>query len=272
MSAIHFLGPPGDFQIMMFGPPRVGKSTLINALVGKKVAATSGRISACTGEVGHYAVEVRSADALDRKVVTFWDTPGFEDWDYATFSRVVGERLAAPAHLVCAFICFAPGSFARVERIGGFCERLVSSGIYVALVQTNMYSGSLDQQEASFAEMLGVARGTLGDSVEECDSCHRFAGGMCARVNAAPFSHRLPNWEVETLPPENMELLIRGVCLGLKDESLIGWFLAILQNRSFFEKARIFLADNASSFAKAFSAFARLGGSLISDFLSSIGR
>jgi hypothetical protein len=165
--------------------------------------------------------------------------------------------------VICAFLCSAPGSFAKVERPKEFCAFLAQSEVYVVLVQTNMYSGSAEQQDQSFAELLEVARSTLGGAVSAIPrQMSRFAKGMCVCVNSVPFRRRGPGGRIESYPPANMDLLIKGLCLGLKDERLVGWF---------FEEAGDWLRDNVSNFANSLAQFACWGGDIAASFLSSIG-
>jgi ribosome biogenesis GTPase A len=56
-----------EFEILVFGPARVGKSTLIQQVSGDETIVTSARLNACTST---------SAKYVDKYSIQWWDTPG----------------------------------------------------------------------------------------------------------------------------------------------------------------------------------------------------
>jgi ribosome biogenesis GTPase A len=56
-----------EFEILVFGPARVGKSTLIQQISGDETIITSAHLNACTST---------SAKYVDKYSIQWWDTPG----------------------------------------------------------------------------------------------------------------------------------------------------------------------------------------------------
>ena len=57
-----------EFNIVIIGSPRVGKSQLINALCGKALAETSPSMNSCTVDVRKYVLEPRRKQKIDPPV------------------------------------------------------------------------------------------------------------------------------------------------------------------------------------------------------------
>jgi ribosome biogenesis GTPase A len=56
-----------EFEILVFGPARVGKSTLIKQVSGDETIITSAKLNACTSVSEKY---------IDKYNIHWWDTPG----------------------------------------------------------------------------------------------------------------------------------------------------------------------------------------------------
>lgn len=56
-----------EFEILVFGPARVGKSTLIKQVSGDESIVTSAHMNACTAISEKY---------VDKYQIQWWDTPG----------------------------------------------------------------------------------------------------------------------------------------------------------------------------------------------------
>jgi ribosome biogenesis GTPase A len=56
-----------EFEILVFGPPRSGKSTLIKEISGDETIETSAGMNACTSKPQEY---------VDKYGIHWWDTPG----------------------------------------------------------------------------------------------------------------------------------------------------------------------------------------------------
>jgi ribosome biogenesis GTPase A len=71
-----------EINILLCGAPRVGKSTLINAICEKQLAKTNAGLGACTNRISSYFlkgnIEIDSEKINYR--YNFWDTPGIEKW------------------------------------------------------------------------------------------------------------------------------------------------------------------------------------------------
>ncbi len=61
-----------NFSIILCGPPRVGKSTLINTLCGQQLAKTDRSLSlfSCTKTITEYKM------IYSNTIISIWDTPG----------------------------------------------------------------------------------------------------------------------------------------------------------------------------------------------------
>ncbi|CAF1561310.1 unnamed protein product, partial [Didymodactylos carnosus] len=66
-----------EFNIMICGSPRVGKSTFVNTMCGRQVAPTSGSLNTCTTEVTcySYADDRETEMGVKHFKMNIWDTP-----------------------------------------------------------------------------------------------------------------------------------------------------------------------------------------------------
>ncbi|KAF8885389.1 P-loop containing nucleoside triphosphate hydrolase protein [Gymnopilus junonius] len=76
MSKQKQVGP--DIVIPIMGPTGAGKSTFINALVGKEVMVVGKTLSSCTDELGFVVLDPAQYPRLKDRIVIV-DTPGFDD-------------------------------------------------------------------------------------------------------------------------------------------------------------------------------------------------
>jgi len=89
-------------DILIVGPPRVGKSTLIRAITGDETIDVEATLSSVTKNISSHVSDI----------FRFWDTPGIEDWTEkeadATWNELFVEKKILP---MAVYICFSPGSF-----------------------------------------------------------------------------------------------------------------------------------------------------------------
>ncbi|CAF0758244.1 unnamed protein product [Adineta steineri] len=74
-----------EINIVVCGSPRVGKSTLINAICQQNLARTDPGLHSCTRTTSPYYVKGNTTvgDENVNYRYNIWDTPGFENWDKA---------------------------------------------------------------------------------------------------------------------------------------------------------------------------------------------
>ena len=140
--------------VAVVGRPNVGKSTLVNALVGTKVAITSDKPQTTRRDI-------RAILTTDRFQVVFTDTPGFHKPRTALGSRLndlVGDAVAG-VDLVLHVVDAAAG----VGRGDAFVyERHVASSGAPAFAVVNKIDATRDRSEV---EQLAAAA-ALGDYAE----------------------------------------------------------------------------------------------------------
>eukprot|EP01091_Cochliopodium_minus_P002573 TRINITY_DN12427_c0_g1_i1.p1 TRINITY_DN12427_c0_g1~~TRINITY_DN12427_c0_g1_i1.p1 ORF type:complete len:319 (-),score=67.03 TRINITY_DN12427_c0_g1_i1:105-1061(-) len=230
-----------NFGIMMFGPPRVGKSTLINAITGKTLAPTSASLDSCTKEVKAYQLNVNVKTDENKeisKTITFFDTPGVEDWEPKTFGKLVDEYLKK-CNPICSLIVVSPGGFAVTENLDMVIQHLIENKIFVCLIVSNIHAGTSEQVKEIWNFYVKMASKHFGTILN--DKCSKLLDvyelGLICGLNSTTFTKENPfNDKVEKYEPQNVNQLIYGMMSGLSHDKLYGWCLTILENRNFLQK------------------------------------
>lgn len=258
-SASYAMSQLSGYSILVAGPARVGKSTLINSLVGRETARTSPSLNACTKDIREYRVrgeaQTSTGEVVQRKI-SFWDTPGIENWtDRKEFANLTAYFVANSSP-ICALLCFSPGCNSKTSWMQDFASALRAQGIFVCFVVTNMYAGSDEQSEAAFSELVAIATKIFNEKPRlrtAADGDLFYAGfqqGLVVKVNSKEFVSRRGNVH---MPPQHLDDLAHGIIEGLQgnDEKLLHWCLTILDNRTLLQK----LAHGWADFVHLFKRF-----------------
>ncbi|CAF1390665.1 unnamed protein product [Didymodactylos carnosus] len=150
-----------EFNIIICGAPRVGKSTLINTLCDRKVARTHPSIM-YNKLTRSFLKERRKIDDSEiiEYIYNFWDTPGFESWSKNDIQAKVNRTINKPkCAILCVICCASPGSFAVTKQLDWILIFCIVKHIFCALVVSNPWAGSEEQCTAvleKFRELLSV--------------------------------------------------------------------------------------------------------------------
>lgn len=240
------------YSVLLFGGAGVGKSTLVNGLVGREVAATSGRLNAVTGETRNYEVSY-SAKGMPKQKVTFWDTAGIMDWTQLQVVNVLDAYLKETKP-ICALICFAPSERSDEQLISVLCEELKNRSIFVGLVLTKMYSDAQSVAD-TWKSMTQIANRFIGQ-IEETKRDKRNREffvrgefGLLVKVNSKQQTIEDAHGELVHFPDCHLEYVIYGILRGLgNDDVKIQWLLTIVQNRPLLMKIQHLMTDWWSGF------------------------
>jgi hypothetical protein len=214
------------------GSPRVGKSTLINAILKKNIAQTSPGRNACTTAMAHYEYEETYTSSSDDKSSTsstcsirIWDAPGIEDWTKLDVAQHI-RNLVKEKNPICLIYCASPGSFADLEHIKVIIEQCKKLNVFIALVVTNMFaSNAVDDILESFQTLLShhsVQTTAVGDVF------YYGTIGLCTLVNSVEYQS-----QGQIMKPTGVYELMAGIMNSLSEEKLLQWCFALMNNGPF---------------------------------------
>lgn len=223
-----------EFNIIICGSARVGKSTLINSICGRKLAQTNPGLDSCTKNISRFVLSERMQVNGEWLTYTynFWDTPGFESWnekDITTnFSNIMSKPKSDP---LCLIYCASPGCYADTKQIKwilDFC--ILERKILCALVVTNKWAGQREQRMAvlkNYKELLSKYH----EQTSEDENGIQYFGNiaLCTMVNAQPYVDEEQG--INKLV-EGVDELIEGIMNCLKDDSKVfHWCMAAIQRK-----------------------------------------
>ncbi|CAF3460401.1 unnamed protein product [Rotaria sp. Silwood1] len=222
-----------EFNIIVCGSARVGKSTLINAICGRKLAKTSSGLDSCTKDISRYVLNERCR--IDNEWVTyaynFWDTPGFESWNETdirtNFNKIMQKPKSDP---LCMIYCASPGSFADTKQIKWLLDVcILEHKVLCALVVTNKWAGQRSQRIAILDKYKELLSNYHPQTSEEDGIIYFGNLALCTMVNAQPYIDEEQNIHHEQ---EGIDELIEGImtCLDC-DAKIFHWCMAVMQKK-----------------------------------------
>ncbi|CAF3768891.1 unnamed protein product [Rotaria sp. Silwood1] len=235
-----------ECHIMLSGPPRVGKSTLINALCGSEVARTSDGLASCTQRVECYT---KTTERYNRKyIVKFWDTVGIESWTKPDIESYVCDIIKI-RHPICLIFCASPGCYVDLERLFWLVTTCIDSNIFCALVCTNMHFGNrtdsvLQDLNDIFLRLSQEKYPLISEKVDSSNSSTpsitfysnkktRQRVALVSQINTIEYVDLSKNIR---LPPVGVFELITGIMDSLSEEKIEQMVEIILNNRSFWTR------------------------------------
>jgi GTPase SAR1 family protein len=136
-----------EYTLVVCGGPRTGKSTLINAILNKKLAPVAPGFNPVTLENTCYKIDGVFPEILDEHTgveqqesqtfqISVWDTKGITAWD-ESIAKIIREH-----NPMCVILCSSPGSFAKDDFIRPLIRECVNLNVLVALACTNQWNDS----------------------------------------------------------------------------------------------------------------------------------
>ncbi|CAF0795508.1 unnamed protein product [Didymodactylos carnosus] len=117
-----------EFEILVFGPARVGKSALIKALSGDANIQTSLGLNACTTMSERY---------VDQFGVCWWDTPGIEQWQESDAKAFLHDKFYVRRIMPrAALFCRSPGALGNLSVVRYMFNELEKHGVVLFIVLT----------------------------------------------------------------------------------------------------------------------------------------
>jgi len=224
------------YSIIICGSPRVGKSTLINAICGRDVAITSQSLNSCTDHIQLHQQNGEYITSDKRHVdyqIFFCDTPGVESW---TNSKEYFKELIKGTTPICLIYCASPGSFASLHQLGQLVSYCVSENIFCALVCTNMWSGN--NRTNLINEFRKLASEHARETASDGYVYYYDSSILCAMVN----SERYVDEEMGIdKPAEGVDELISAITGSLNGEQLHGWYCTLMKQRTMSTKLKMTL-------------------------------
>lgn len=140
-----------QFDLVVCGAPRTGKSTLINAILNKEVALAKPGVEAVTQQTECYTIK-RSCpdDPFQEFRINIWDTKGITTWDENLSDHITNTKP------MCLIICSSPGSYAKDDCIRPLIEQCIKLKVFVVLVCTNKHHDSDAKRQAVMEEFHGL--------------------------------------------------------------------------------------------------------------------
>ena len=220
-------------HVVVCGSPRVGKSTLINAICGSKVAEAKEGLASVTQTISRHTMEGQcdTGSGIARYKYTFWDTPGFESWKQNNIRKKVKEIIETPeTKPLCMIFCASPTTFVDLEQLEWLLDLCIKEKhIFCALVCTNKYAGQTKNLCAvldDFKKML--SKYVNGPPREQKDIVFYGNIGLCTSVNSEPYEN-----ENGILPVSGVNELTYGIMESLVDDQVIDWLFLVLENKDF---------------------------------------
>lgn len=221
-----------EFSVIVCGAPRVGKSTLVNALCGRKVARTSDSLNSHTSQMEKYVLR-RTTDSNEYSI-TIHDTSGIESWNEKDVRRYFSD-LMKESQPICLIYCASPGSFAKLEHLQWLIDTCIQSNIFCALVCTNKYLGGSEKRQQvvqDFHSLLSRYHALTRD-----ENQIKFYGdvALCTAVNSVVYEDRELGVRKDV---EGINELLFGILKSMKDEKIVGWCFTFAENEPFWTQMK----------------------------------